>query len=123
MTIIELTSLGNGAHRNQTISGVFPVPNGWAAIPEDMEIPETFPFVSVEATNGVVTALTPGTVPEPQPEPEPTPTVDERVEKLENEQQTEQSTPDAGTAAGIPGKLPAGDGRCGLCVSFGPVWP
>lgn len=85
MTIIELTSLGNGAHRNQTISGGFPVPNGWAAIPEDMEIPETFPFVSVEATNGVVTALTPGTVPEPQPEPEPIPTVDARVAKLENE--------------------------------------
>lgn len=85
MTIIELTSLGNGAHRNQAISGAFPVPNGWAAIPEDMEIPETFPFVSVEATNGVVTALTPGTVPKPQPEPEPVPTVDARVAKLENE--------------------------------------
>lgn len=83
MTIIELTSLGNGAHRNQTISGVFPVPNGWAAIPEDMKIPETFPFVNVEAQDGIVTALTPGTV--PQPEPEPIPTVDARVAKLENE--------------------------------------
>ena len=85
MTIIELAPLKNGAHRNQTTSGLLSVPNGWAVIPEDMEIPETFPFVSVEATNGVVTALTPGTVPEPQPEPEPTPTVDERMEKLENE--------------------------------------
>ena len=80
MTIIELASLGNGAHRNQTISGVFPVPNGWAAIPEDMEIPETFPFVGVEAANGVVTALTPGTVPEPQPEPAPAPTQLDRIE-------------------------------------------
>jgi hypothetical protein len=85
MIIIELTPLKNGAHRNQTTSGVFPVPNGWAAIPEDMEIPETFPFVGVEAQDGIVTALTPGTVPEPQPEPEPIPTVDARVSKLENE--------------------------------------
>ena len=80
MTIIELTSLGNGAHRNQTISGGFPVPNGWAAIPEDMKIPETFPFVNVEAQDGIVTALTPGTVPEPQPEPAPAPTQLDRIE-------------------------------------------
>lgn len=33
----------------------------------------------------VVSALTPGTVPEPQPEQEPTPAVDERVAKLESE--------------------------------------
>lgn len=85
MTIIELASLRNGAHHNQTVSGEITVPNGYAVIPEDMKIPETFPFVNVEAQDGIVTALTPGTVPEPQPEPEPTPTVDERVEKLENE--------------------------------------
>lgn len=85
MIIIELTPLKNGAHRNQTTSGLLSVPNGWAVIPEDMEVPETFPFVSVEAINGVVTALTPGTVPEPQPKTEPVPTVDARVAKLENE--------------------------------------
>lgn len=85
MTIIELAPGKNGAHHNQTVSGKIPIPNGWAVIPEDMEIPETFPFVSVEAQDGVVTAMTAGTVPEPQPEPEPIPTVDERVEKLENE--------------------------------------
>lgn len=85
MIIIELTPLKNGAHRNQTTSGLLSVPNGWAVIPEDMEVPETFPFASVEAINGVVTALTPGTVPEPQPKPEAVPTVDARVAKLENE--------------------------------------
>lgn len=85
MTIIELAPEKNGAHHNQTVSGKIPIPNGWAVIPEDMEIPETFPFVNVEAQDGIVTALTPGTVPEPQPEPEPTPTVDARVAKLENE--------------------------------------
>lgn len=84
MHIIKIQPNGNGGHNSQTSTATV-VPDGWAVIPEDMEIPETFPFVGVEATNGVVTALTPGTVPEPQPEPEPTPTVDERVTKLESE--------------------------------------
>lgn len=84
MKIIEIQALDNGAHRNQTTTSTA-IPMGWAEIPADVAIPETFPFVVVEATNGVVTALTPGTVPEPQPEPEPTPAVDERVAKLESE--------------------------------------
>lgn len=83
MTIIELAPLKNGAHRNQTTSGLLPVPNGWAVIPEEMAIPETFPFVGVEAQAGIATALTPGTV--PKPESEPIPTMNERMEKLENE--------------------------------------
>lgn len=83
MTIIELAPLKNGAHRNQTTSGLLPVPNGWAVIPEEMAIPETFPFVGVEAQAGIVTALTPGTV--PKPESKPIPTMNERMEKLENE--------------------------------------
>lgn len=84
MHIIKIQPNGNGGHNSQTSTATV-VPDGWAVIPEDMEIPETFPFVGVEATNGVVTALTPGTVPEPQLEPEPTPAVDERVAKLESE--------------------------------------
>lgn len=83
MIIIELTPLKNGAHRNQTTSGLLPVPNGWAVIPEEVALPETFPFVGVEAQDGIVTALTPGTMPEP--EPGPIPTVNARVAKLENE--------------------------------------
>lgn len=83
MIIIELAPLKNGAHRNQTTSGLLPVPNGWAVIPKKMALPETFPFVGVEAQAGIVTALTPGTV--PKPESESIPTMDERMEKLENE--------------------------------------
>lgn len=83
MIIIELAPLKNGAHRNQTTSGLLPVPNGWAVIPEEMALPETFPFVGVEAQAGIVTALTPGTV--PKPESESIPTMGERMEKLENE--------------------------------------
>ena len=72
MQIIEITALPNGAHRNQT--GDFrTIPEGWAVVPEEMEIPETFPFVNIETEDGVVTSMTAGTVPEPEPEPEPEP--------------------------------------------------
>lgn len=48
MKIVEVQALSNGAHRNQT--GEFSVmPDGWAVIPEDMEIPASFPFVGIEA--------------------------------------------------------------------------
>lgn len=47
MIIIEINSLSNKAHRNQI--GNFPqIPEGWALIPEDMIIPDTFPFVDIE---------------------------------------------------------------------------
>lgn len=85
MTIIEIAALDNGAHRNQTTGGRVTVPEGWAVIPPEMALPETFPFVNVEASGGVVTSLTAGTVPEPEPAPEPEPTVDERVAALEAE--------------------------------------
>lgn len=71
MQIIEIAPLSNGAHRNQTVNGTVTPPEGWAVIPDGMPIPDSFPFVGVEAKNGVVTALTPGEVPEPAPEPEP----------------------------------------------------
>lgn len=79
MTIVEIAALENGAHRNQT--GAFAViPDGWAAIPVGMIIPETFPFVEVTAESGVVTSLTAGAVPEPEPAPTPEPTQLDRIE-------------------------------------------
>lgn len=63
--IVELIAMQNGAHRNQTTSEF--VPDGWAVIPEDMNL-ENFPFGSIvaQSTNGVltVTQWTPGTMPE-----------------------------------------------------------
>ena len=57
MKIIEIKVLDNGAHRNQ--NGTFSsVPEGWAVIPETMEIPFTFPFVNIVVDNGVVTEMT-----------------------------------------------------------------
>ena len=82
MLIIEIKTQENGAHRNQT--GTFrTIPQGWAIVPDGIVIPETFPFVDIEVEDGVVTAMTAGTVPEPEPEPEPEPTMEERVANLE----------------------------------------
>lgn len=79
MQIIEIAALENGAHRNQT--GTFrTIPEGWAVVPEGMEIPDTFPFVNIEVENGVVTSMAAGVVPEPEPEPTPEPTQLDRVE-------------------------------------------
>ena len=73
MNIIELSALPNGAHRNMDSYVWMVPPEGWAMIPEEMELPETFPFVGVEAEeiDGVmtVTVLTPGTMPEPDLDP------------------------------------------------------
>ena len=73
MKIIELSVLSNGAHRNTESYAWLSPPEGWAMIPEDMEMPASYPFVGVEAEeiDGImtVTALTPGTVPEPDLEP------------------------------------------------------
>jgi len=88
MRIIDLTPLENGAHQNQFTTAEIEVPAGWAIIPDEMEIPDTFPFVDVEASQGVVTKLTPGTVPPPSPdppEPEPEGDVwDELAEAIRN---------------------------------------
>lgn len=73
MRIIEIASLDNGAHRNQS-GGLSVVPDGWAVVPAYMEC-ENFPFGEVEVAevNGVmtVTKWTPLPMPEPEPVPEP----------------------------------------------------
>lgn len=84
MRIIEIAPLENGAHRNQN-GGVSSIPYGWAVIPGSISIPDTFPFVDIEVEDGVVTAMTAGTVPEPEPIPDPEPTADERISSLEAE--------------------------------------
>ena len=79
MRIVEIQALDNGAHRNQTVSGAFAVPDGWAEIPADVSIPETFPFVDLEVEGQRVVSMTAGVVPEPEPEPEPEPTETEQL--------------------------------------------
>ena len=83
MQIIEIAALENGAHRNQTGTFRNGLPDGWAVVPDDLEIPETFPFVDIEVEDGVVTAMTASTVPEPEPEPEVDPTLEDRMAAME----------------------------------------
>lgn len=47
MRIVEIQALDNGAHRNQT-GNFSTIPTGWAEIPADVAIPETFPFVDIQ---------------------------------------------------------------------------
>ena len=93
MIIIEITELHNGGHNNQTINGAgpatFPVPDGWAILPDDMDTPN-FPFGDITVDNQtppVVTSWTPLPIPEPEPAPDPEPTADERISALEAENQ------------------------------------
>lgn len=79
MKIIEIQALDNGAHRNQTVSGAVAVPDGWAEIPADVAIPETFPFVDIQVEGNKVVSMTAGVVPEPEPQPEPEPTETEQL--------------------------------------------
>lgn len=79
MEMIKITPQENGAHDNQ--SAIKPIPDGWALLPDDIERPETFPFVdiTIKKVGGVKTVktMTPRTVPpSPTPTPEPTPQED-----------------------------------------------
>ena len=78
MRIVEIAALDNGAHRNQTAAVC---PEGWAIIPDDMEC-ANFPFGEIEVENGVVTAWTPGTLPEDEQ-----PTAEELREIAYNEEE------------------------------------
>lgn len=83
MTIIKIVPHTNGAHANQTTMTPLPeIPEGWAVVPEGMEIPDTFPFVGIEVEGQVVTVMTPSVVPEPGPTPEPEPTAEEDLMEM-----------------------------------------
>ena len=82
MWIVKLASNPNGSHDDHCGDHITKPPVGWAMIPEGMHIPETFPFVDIEAENvatgaetiAVVTSMTAGVMPEPNPEEEQQPT-------------------------------------------------
>ena len=82
MLIIEIQPLENGAHRNQTCN-LNTIPEGWAEVPPEISVPDTFPFVDIEVNGQIVIDMTAGTVPEPGPEPEPEPTLEDRVSSIE----------------------------------------
>ena len=83
MKIIEIEPLDNGALRNQS-GNMRTVPEGWAVIPPEIYIPDSFPFVDITVENGVVTAMTAREVPAPEPQPPAPKTTEERIAELEN---------------------------------------
>lgn len=71
MRIIEIAPLSNGAHRNQSYTGLHGyIPDGWAVVPANLDTPN-FPFgeVEVEEVSGkmIVTKWTPGEIPKTEP--------------------------------------------------------
>ena len=111
MQIIKIEAQKNGAHFNNKSDNITKIPEGWAQIPDDMPIPDTFPFVNLEVaketrykeipryneetekteielvpyTVTVVTRMTPGVVPEPDPVPIiPSPETELTAEKMAN---------------------------------------
>ena len=79
MQIIEIKALDNGAHSNQTSDAITSPPLGWAVVPDEMEIPGTFPFVDIQVEGNKVVSMTAVVVPEPEPQPEPEPTETEQL--------------------------------------------
>ena len=99
MRIVEIASLDNGAHRNQT--GTFSaVPDGWAVIPDDMETPN-FPFGGIAVDNQTPPVVTSWT-PLPIPEPEPDPAVSTKAKKISEIKQSCEDYIYAGTNVTLP---------------------
>ena len=83
MKIIKIEKMESGAHCNQTIDRLSKIPKGWAVIPDDMEIPSTFPFVDIDVNeDNIVTSMTGGIVPEPEVRPDDEPTTNEIINAL-----------------------------------------
>ena len=95
MKIVKIAPLENGAHSNLDGDHITSIPYGWAMIPDNFLIPESFPFVDIEAEEQehtheietddgkrkpvsikmmTVIGMKPRPIPE---EPEPEPTADE----------------------------------------------
>ena len=72
MLLIEVEALENGAHRNQRSETPFTViPEGMLPVAEELEEEAWgyLPFINItEVTDGVITGVEQGTIPEPDPE-------------------------------------------------------
>lgn len=58
MQIIKVEKLKNGSHLSQSWDSNVVIPDGWAIIPKNIEIPDSFPFVDILCENGIVTKMT-----------------------------------------------------------------
>lgn len=59
MNLIKIIAFPTGAHENRNSLWETTVPEGWALIPKDITIPESFPFVDIEVQeiDGVQTVI------------------------------------------------------------------
>lgn len=80
--IIKIEQNANGSHENQSETPKI-IPQGWAVVSGNIEIPKTFPFVNLKIENGVVVEMTAGELPPPAPATDPEPTTEERLTALE----------------------------------------
>ena len=90
MQIIEITALENGAHRNQN-GFIGDIPDGWAVIPDSIEVPDTFPFVDITVEDGIVTGMTSGIVPDAPDPGSKKPSVEDRLTALEAEAEQDKA--------------------------------
>lgn len=63
MRYIKINEESNGSHLNQC-GGTLPS-NEWAIIPDDLLIPNSFPFVDIIVEDGIVTEIIAKEIPEP----------------------------------------------------------
>lgn len=49
MWIVSLKTNPNGSHNDHRADHITSVPDGWAMIPEGFPVPDTFPFVDIQA--------------------------------------------------------------------------
>jgi hypothetical protein len=74
MLIVELQAQSNGARGNMRYDlDAPPVPEGWAAVPEELEEKALayLPFLELTVEAGVITAVAPGERPAEDPAPQP----------------------------------------------------
>lgn len=63
MKYIKIQENDNGSHDNQFTFDELDLGSEWAVIPDEITIPESFPFVDIEVENGIVVEITEKEVP------------------------------------------------------------
>lgn len=66
MRIIKIEPQKNGSHLNREGDNIFIPKEGWAIIPDDMELPSSFPFVNIQVKDQIVTSMIANEIPEKQ---------------------------------------------------------
>jgi hypothetical protein len=75
MILLEIDK-DEGGRRNNQICDIMPVPDGYLAVPSELEKEAMayLPFIEITIEDGVITAVAQGEIPEPiPPEPQPDP--------------------------------------------------